>query len=364
MFQQATPSYAEHESHLISPLNVLRTPEIGPLSPSSPANIPPLTPGLYVDLPVAGKERFGAVAFASQHKSTDKKYSISGGKFSMSLPSPPPEKRSLHVEPPPVPELVPATKSSKLKSYYNHFTDPSVMLIRRLSGLKRKRVDSIDLPPHDDTRPELKHHRADTWPGKSADSELGLDFNMSSLSLSSFASTASLSSSGSASRIALSSDTLPTTTEREHTPPPLYLPPGPLLVPTHFSHSILLPLSETPRFSRSSGVTMTQLAYRAVPTPVSPSALSSRLSGMEAAADFLGREIVDSGLWIAGPTSSSKAIRFDSHSVWPSDITRVAAILPSVEGILQDAPDTSSIFGVEASEGQHTVYCFVHSTHN
>ncbi|KAH9986774.1 hypothetical protein BJV77DRAFT_1027850 [Russula vinacea] len=98
--------------------------------------------------------------------------------------------------------------------------------------------------------------------------------------------------------------TSPITGPRPFTPLPSYLPLGPTLLHTHFQHCLLLALSTPlhPSQAAPSPPVQTPGAVPvSVPTPVSPAALlgaaSEKSKSLEAAAQILAKEVVESATW-------------------------------------------------------------------
>ncbi|VDC01105.1 unnamed protein product [Peniophora sp. CBMAI 1063] len=133
---------------------------------------------------------------------------------------------------------------------------------------------------------------------------------------------------------------------RARTPLPAYLSAGPSLLASNFSHAYLLslasqmrPVASTPFASSASTPPATGAA--SVPTPVSPAALmgaaSEKAKSLEAAAQLLAREVVESAVWAeaweASALCEDDACKAAQREVWPADIARVLSALQRVRGL-------------------------------
>jgi mediator of RNA polymerase II transcription subunit 13 len=120
--------------------------------------------------------------------------------------------------------------------------------------------------------------------------------------------------------------------ERSATPPPSYLPLGPMLLHTHFHHALLLPLCQ-PLRPPGSAVAPMSLALApqpvAAPTPVSPAASLEKINQeLAAAGATLTREVVENTVWARAWSSRCDA---GGEQMWPGDIQRLADILKGVD---------------------------------
>ncbi|KAH8999531.1 mediator complex subunit 13 C-terminal-domain-containing protein [Lactarius akahatsu] len=150
--------------------------------------------------------------------------------------------------------------------------------------------------------------------------------------------------------------TSPVTGPRPFTPLPSYLPLGPTLLHTHFQHTLLLPLCTPLRQSRAAASPPGQTPGAApvsVPTPVSPAALlgaaSEKSKSLEAAAQILAKEVVESATW----NEAWRANAVDSWTehrcateVWQADVRCVAKALATLPG-LESPLDLQSVFTSE-----------------
>lgn len=302
------------------------------LMPSTPAQTPPspsgpTTPAIALVDHVFHVRRsstssqgsqFDALIFAPAHKATDGKYT--SGKFA--LPTPPLDDVE---EVWPVVRRPTNTSSLDWKSVYGSATDPRIGIVRRLVGIKRKRLGSEQsgkdsrLSPawmreHEEwvSNPTQSLEEEDTDPsdsdGETNDEELEVD------------------------------DLAVASPSRPYTPPVPYLPLGPTLVQTGFHHAYLLPLSGTLR--PPGAVLDVASGPMSVPTPVSPAAAlgaaSERSKALEAVVQLLVTEILENPVWadawqtnIAVSQASSRA----AADVWPADVRYASRILGGVDGL-------------------------------
>lgn len=134
---------------------------------------------------------------------------------------------------------------------------------------------------------------------------------------------------------------------RPTTPPPSYLPLGPALLPTHFAHAQLLPLSTPLRAPGAAAAALLGLppplagaqgtqAPPSVPTPVSPAATagaaSERGRNLEGAARVVGAEVVTNPVWAETWRAGSVGGRA-APALWASDCRAVEALLGCVKGV-------------------------------
>ena len=288
--------------------------------------------------PLGGGSVFDAIPFASTYRVTDGKYTA--GKFA--LPSPPDEEDRTHsVIGPSSPRGV------SWWSSYDAATNPRVGVVRKLIGIKRKNTlddcaetsewvrgsrewarNVMQTPP-----PEEGYSPSDD--SESDDDEMQIDDDKDD------------------------EVTSPVTGPRPFTPLPSYLPLGPTLLHTHFQHSLLLPLCTPLRQSRAAASPSGQTPGAApvsVPTPVSPAALlgaaSEKSKSLEAAAQILAKEVVESATW----DEAWRANAVDSWTehrctteVWQTDVRCVAKALATLPG-LESPLDLQSVFTSEEGE--------------
>ncbi|KZV68917.1 hypothetical protein PENSPDRAFT_502492 [Peniophora sp. CONT] len=133
---------------------------------------------------------------------------------------------------------------------------------------------------------------------------------------------------------------------RARTPLPPYLLAGPSLLSSNFAHAHLLslaspirPVTSTPFASSAS--TPPAMGVASVPTPVSPAALmgaaSEKAKSLEAAAQLLAREVVESTVWAeaweASALGEDPASGDVQREVWAADTARMLAALQRVRGL-------------------------------
>ncbi|KAL0577556.1 hypothetical protein V5O48_004419 [Marasmius crinis-equi] len=256
---------------------------------------------------------FDPIPFAASHRVADSKYVC--GKFMM--PSPPmdgdPEDGPGYFsiekdETETSTGLTPYLKG--LRVQYNTKTDPRIGTVKqlRVRGVKRKRGGSdngtgsrVVTPAWvktweadwKETRPLRKDARplspapsdqgseGDSDDDQDSDDEDPYDWTGTSTPISDFS--------------------------RPTTPLPHYVPMGPSLLPTHFHHAHLLPLSsplrnrDSPHEDTHMSVVGGSGAAASVPTPVSPAAMmgvaSEKSKSLEAAAKMVAREVVENDVW-------------------------------------------------------------------
>jgi mediator of RNA polymerase II transcription subunit 13 len=145
-------------------------------------------------------------------------------------------------------------------------------------------------------------------------------------------------------------------TSRPLTPPPPYLPLGPTLLHTQFTHTHLLPLSKPLRPPGSSiipgglanGPAATPLPIANVPTPVSPAAglglSAEKWRALEVVINVLAKEAVENVVW-RDTWMASNAFGFGSSGsseggfgkkyteVWVSDVKLVEKVLGNLESV-------------------------------
>ena len=290
--------------------------------------------------PLASGGIFDAIPFASTYRVADGKYTA--GKFA--LPSPPDEEDRT--------QLITGLLSPRGGDWWNRYnaaTDPRVGVVRKLKDIKRRTTvdgsskDSewargsqewtrnvLQTPPPEEGY--TQSDESDTDDGEDEDMQLDEDDDevMS-----------------------------PVTGPRPFTPLPSYLPLGPTLLHTHFQHSLLLALSTPLRPSHaapSPSVQTPGAAPVSVPTPVSPAALlgaaSEKSKSLEAAAQILAKEVVESAAWNDAWRANAVdcwAERRGATEVWQADVRCVAKVLGTLPGL--DGPlDLQSVFTSEDGE--------------
>ncbi|KAH9052639.1 mediator complex subunit 13 C-terminal-domain-containing protein [Lactarius vividus] len=327
--QQSSALDAAVELILSSPTKTLSTPSV-PATPRQVALDPAVR--LIPRSPLAGGGIFDAIPFASTYRVTDGKYTA--GKFA--LPSPPDEEDRTHS--------ITGPSSPRGGSWYDAATDPRVGVVRKLIGIKRKNIlddctetsewvrgsrewarNVMQTPP-----PEDGYSPSDDSESDEDDMQLDEDED--------------------------DEVTSPVTGPRPFTPLPSYLPLGPTLLHTHFQHTLLLPLCTPLRQSRAAASPPGQTPGAApvsVPTPVSPAALlgaaSEKSKSLEAAAQILAKEVVESATW----NEAWRANAVDSWTehrcateVWQADVRCVAKALATLPG-LESPLDLQSVFTSE-----------------
>ncbi|KAL6299971.1 hypothetical protein BKA93DRAFT_741474 [Sparassis latifolia] len=258
-----------------------------------------------------GPSVFDPIPFALSHRLADGKYAI--GKFA--LPSPPDEEDRTE---PIVFASVPSWASGwKLK--YTEATDPRIGIVRKLIGVKRK---SFDQGMRDGKMSPSWVTEHEEWESSSPSPDVEMADATSDVS----------------------EDEEPwveeddAMTARPSTPPPSYLPMGPVLLQTQFHHSHLLPLCSP---LRPSGAAVNNLTAStppmSVPTPVSPAAVlgaaSEKSKSLEAAAQLLMKEAVENSAWADAwqlNAVASVASASPPTQVWQADVKYVSWLLGSI----------------------------------
>ncbi|KAI0301935.1 mediator complex subunit 13 C-terminal-domain-containing protein [Multifurca ochricompacta] len=321
-----------------SPTKTLSPPS-GPATPRTVALDPAVR--LTPRSPLAGGGIFDAIPFASTYRVTDGKYTA--GKFA--LPSPPDEEDRTQS----VAGLSP--KGGRWWNRYHAATDPRVGVVRKLIGIKLKNTADGCAEPSEWVRgsQEWTRNVLQTPPPEesyalSEDSESGEEDEDENMQLDNDED---------------EDVTSPATGPRPFTPLPSYLPLGPTLLHTHFQHSLLLPLSTPLRPSRAaaspSGQTPGAVPV-SVPTPVSPAALlgaaSEKSRSLEAAAQILAKEVVESATW----NDAWRANAVDcwtehrcATGVWQADLRCVAKALTTLPG-MEALLDLQTVFASEEGE--------------
>lgn len=308
------------------------TPAPAPALPSPTAShSAPSTPHVKVTHPPSQFARtFDPIAFAPSHSLADAKYS-SAGKFA--LPSPPDEEDRTS----PLPTLRSQNHSTAsvadLRARYSVATDPRISVVRQLIGVKRKSKS-------------LDHGRARCR-----------QFLLSSYDDSVVHEEIIPSLEDDEKSEAVSEDDADMDDERERstTPPPSYLPLGPMLLHTQFHHALLLPLCQPLRPPGSAVAPMSLVLPPPVAahTPVSPAASLEKINQEVAAAGaVLAREVVENSVW-----ARAWGCRYttEGEQVWPSDIQELADILKRVD-VLDGPVELMTMFssdGVPVGEKVH-----------
>ncbi|TRM68619.1 mediator complex subunit 13 C-terminal-domain-containing protein [Schizophyllum amplum] len=282
------------------------TPDVLPPSPPAETQDWPETPGVHLPARRKSEGMFDAISFAQSHRRLDDKYA-GAGKFAFALPSPPAE--DVREESPPPPVLRPG--------WYAAATDPRVGVVRKLVGVKRKfrgpdppRALRVPVYSWEDDCIEWEREQPPEEPP--TDDEDGDEDGPTA------------------------EEELRDWHSRASTPmPPAYLPLGPTLPQTQFCHELLLPLSAPlrPQASSgpSSGVGVTAPTF--APTPVSPAAIvgsaAEKSRSLEAAAQMVGREVVENSLWCDVWRANSDGGEEDSSAPSASDVAVVGQLFRS-----------------------------------
>ena len=319
-----------------SPTKTLPSP-----SPTTPHNISlDSAVRLQPRSPSAGGGIFDAIPFASTYRVADGKYTA--GKFA--LPSPPDEEDRT--------QSISGLSSPPGGDWWNHYnaaTDPRVGVVRKLKDIKRRTTvnggskdtewargsqewtrNVMQTPPPED------HHapsdESDTDDGEDEDVQMDEDDD---------------------------EVVSPVTGPRPFTPLPSYLPPGPTLLHAHFQHSLLLAISAPLRPSHaalSPSVQTPGAAPVSVPTPVSPAALlgaaSEKSKSLEAAAQILAKEVVESAAWNDAWRANAVdcwAEQRGATEVWQADVRCVVKALATLPGLVGPL-DLRSVFTSEDGE--------------
>ena len=314
------------------------------LSPSGPATPHSIALDPAVRLmprsPLAGGGIFDAIPFASTYRVADGKYTA--GKFA--LPSPPDEEdRTQSIA------SLSSPRAGGWRNRYDAATDWRVGVVQKLKDLKRKTTVNDGSEGSDWARgseewtrnvmqtppPEEGYAQSDD-----SDTDEGEDDDMQ-----------------------LDEDddeiTSPVTGPRPFTPLPSYFPVGPALLHTQFQHHLLLAQSTPLRPSRAAPSPSGQTPGAApvsVPTPVSPAALlgaaSEKSKSLEAAAQILAKEVVESAVWNDGWHANAVDCWAEHRStteVWQADVRYVAKALGTLPG-LGGPLDLQSVFTSDDGE--------------
>ncbi|KAF7799121.1 hypothetical protein EIP86_010351 [Pleurotus ostreatoroseus] len=314
------------------------------LMPSTPTLTPPshslpVTPTvLLADQPRPGHGRnnsagsstmsmFDPIPFAEAHKLSDGKYST--GKFA--LPTPPDEEDRTH--PIPIRHPFPRRAGVDWKSSYEAATDPRVGIIRML---KRKRCQKEDAGRK--ASPAWMSEREE-WMSSSYGAIPDADNDDT------------LSASEDEDEEDELEDQDVEVAARAHTPPPSYLPIGPSLIATHFSHTYLLPICSPLR--PPGVVTSGPIGPMSVPTPVSPAAIlgdsSAKSKSLEDSVQILVKELVENSVWELSWRASaliSYTAKKAASGLWQLDVQHVHQLLYSL-GSLDTTMDLRTSFSDE-----------------
>ena len=307
-----------------------------PSGPATPHNIA-LDPAvrLMPRSPLAGGGIFDAIPFASTYRVADGKYTA--GKFA--LPSPPDEEDRT--------QSIAGLSSPRAGGWWNRYnaaTDPRVGVVRKLKDIKRKTTlnDGCDDSEWARGSQEWTENVMQTPPPEEGYTTLSDD---------------SETDEGDDDDMQVDEDddevASPVTGSRPFTPLPSYLPVGPALLHTHFQHNLLLSHSTPLRPSRTAPSPSGQTPGAApvsVPTPVSPAALlgaaSEKSKSLEAAAQILAKEVVESAAWNDAWRANAVdcwAERRCATEVWHADVRCVAQALGALRG-LEGPLDLQSVF--------------------
>lgn len=319
-------------------------PGLLPSSPTpTPESLPSSTPTVHLDVDSSPKQSvaiaeslsqtsiglFEPIPFAAFHREADDKYAV--GKFA--LPSPPSEAGCMPVSLLTPPRCV----NSGWRFEYKALTDPSVGLVKKLIGVKRK------LPTLHSKSNKLPSKKVfwtigDNWDGEEETQE-------------------NEESDGDSIQDAQESDV--STPSRPTTPAPSYLPLGPTLITAQFQHSHLLSLSIP---LRPPGAAIPPLTLGStnnptlsVPTPVSPAAMmgatSERSLSLEAAASAIAVEVVENPLWAESWNANVVDVN-NVGEVWATDIKAVQKLLKCIPG-LETPLSVAELFGLADAESDN-----------
>ncbi|SJL01409.1 uncharacterized protein ARMOST_04731 [Armillaria ostoyae] len=280
------------------------TPDVGTGLPSPPAEsvlnfrVDDIKVQMKVD--TAGG-LWDAIPFADSYRATDGKYNM--GKFSSS-----------------------PGRAEGWRKRYEKVTDPRLGVVKRLA---LKRAKSIDEPERDDWEAEWREGN----PEPEEDSEGADD------------SDEDMESAGEEESVD------DTEGERPCTPLPAWIPMGPALLPMHFRHEVMLPLSAPLRSGVVGGSSGVGAGVSSVPTPVSPGRVGKGKS-LQVAAESLGKEIVENSVWAAvwdGVNSKGNPGGF-GRTLWEKDVQVVGRLFSAVQDI--NAPvQLEKLFGLAGSSG-------------
>ncbi|KAF9004684.1 mediator complex subunit 13 C-terminal-domain-containing protein [Cyathus striatus] len=289
-----------------------------------------------------GLHSFDPIPFAKYHRTVDDKYTA--GKFA--LPTPPDDQdrtESVFASSPGPPRLSLGVGAGNVGwvSKYNAITDPSIRIIRKLIGVKRKapndhfsRRDSFKLGPWMKDLEEWEKSSVEDDAGDDADARSDLESEEEDLD---------------------PDDIDSPLISRPATPSPAYLPLGPTLVHTQFQHSHLLNLSTSlrpPGAAVAPTSITTSQPLPSVPTPVSPAAAlgsaNKKSKSLEAIACALAVEAVENALWAESWRANAIGGKQEA-SIWSADVQSVAGLLKSVPG-LETLLDLGSLFGINPED--------------
>lgn len=329
MSQGATDSFTPRS--MDTPGSIPPPPELMPSTPTltPPSQSLPVTPTVMLSdqsRSMHGQKSatvssnmsvFDPIPFAEAHRLSDGKYNV--GKFALATP-PDEEDRT---QPIPIRHPFPRRVCTDWKISYEAATDPRVGIIRRL---KRKRchkeeVGRIASPAWILEREEWMSSSYGENPDTDNDDPLS----------------ASEDEDEADDDEADKQDV--EVPPRVYTPPPPYLPVGPALIATHFSHAHLLPMSSPlrPPGANTSGT----VGLMSVPTPVSPAAIlgdsSTKSKSLEESVQVLVKELIENSVWELSWRASSLmsyAARITSD-VWQVDVQHVRQLLGSLESSLR-----------------------------
>ncbi|KAG6885784.1 hypothetical protein C0993_009889 [Termitomyces sp. T159_Od127] len=296
------------------------TPAVPDLLPPSPGPTPsshsaPATPTATVHLEpfISSNSTFDPIPFADYHRLLDGKYAV--GKFS--LPSP---TQGLD-------DLAKAKNAGRIgwRKDYIAATDPRIGVVRKLIGVKRKMAfeqrAKVAKSPISTDPPSW----VDDWSSPTSTSTPSPDADIDSDTASSVSSCSS-------------SPTPSPPHSRPTTPPPAYLPAGPALLSTYFTHSSLLPLS-TPLRRPSSPLPLPNPhshprihSAASALTPVSPAATLGQSKSLETAAGAVATEVVENSPWAEAWCASTLVGSCAQGEVWLADARAISQLFGSVLG--------------------------------
>ncbi|KAG6890759.1 hypothetical protein C0992_012731 [Termitomyces sp. T32_za158] len=310
----STPAWVSGGTHIATPaVPDLLPPSPGPTPPSHSA---PATPTATVHLEplISSNSTFDPIPFADYHRLLDGKYAL--GKFSLPSPTQGPD------------YLTMAENAGRIgwRNDYMAATDPRIGVVRKLIGVKRKLAfdprGKVAKSPTSTDSPSW----VDEWSSPSSTRIPSPDADIDSDATSSVSS-----------RSPSPSPSPPHS--RPTTPPPAYLPVGPTLLPTYFTHSSLLPLS-TPLRRPSSPLPLPlphshphiHSAAFAL-TPVSPAATLGESKSLEAAVGAVATEVVENSPWAEAWRASTLVGSCAQGEVWLADVRAISQLFGSVPGL-------------------------------
>ncbi|CAA7260150.1 unnamed protein product [Cyclocybe aegerita] len=341
------------------------------LLPSSPGQTPeshsaPATPNVHLEFGGSaagsssnsnhyGGKLFEPIPFAPYHRQADGKYFA--GKFSFSLPTPPADGDET------VAGFVSLPSSPNgWRNQYNAATDPRIGVVKKLIGVKRKTpfAHAARNAPRSCSWLSQEEWEKPHSSSKEDDAKSDVESEASS-------------EDSEVEEEEEAEDIDTPMLSRPATPPPSYLPLGPSLLATQFSHMHLLPLAQPVRPPGSALDDLSPIALvsatstsshhpnphpitinppPSVPTPVSPAATmgaaSEKSRSFEAAAFAVAAEVVENPLWAETWHANAVGAK-PAAAVWATDVRAVSKLM----GIALGCKNEEGCFTIEDLFGLH-----------